>query len=119
MSEECTFSDDQCCNMLTVILFLVLLLVIFFAAQKYFNNTQTNTQVTDSNIIMFGRDNCPWCKKQKEELQGTDGIEYVDCENEPDRCTQNNVTALPTWIIHGGKSEGFLTKQEYEDKIKK
>ncbi len=115
---SCTFSNDDCCNAMTFFLFIAVIVLIYFAVSKL--KSQPNATVGDNNILMFGRESCPWCKKQKSELGGLmSDVEYVNCENNPEKCSEYNITALPTWFIYGNKTEGFITKDDYQKKIKK
>lgn len=70
---------------------------------------------TSKQVTMYGKDTCPWCVKQKNELGDLfDNVKYVDCQKE--KC--DSVTALPTWEFDGERHEGFLTKADFLNKCK-
>ena len=72
---------------------------------------------TNNGILMYGKDSCPWCKRQKTELKDHwDKVTYVNCQENPEECKKNKIAALPTWVIHGNRSEGFMKKEKFEEK---
>ena len=77
------------------------------------NNKQSNKK-----MVMYGRDSCPWCSKQKKEMgDEMQHITYVNCETSPDECRKASVSALPTWVINGKKFEGFMPKDQVLAKL--
>ena len=109
---------------------LLVSIVVVYTAYSYFNKNKNNTESisTDEELLkpnafqsnkeikMYGKDSCPWCVKQKEELGDLfDNVKYIDCE----KGTCDNIEALPTWDIDGEITEGFLTKQEFLQKCEK
>tara|TARA_A100001015_G_C14560737_1_gene545233 strand:+ start:151 stop:549 length:399 start_codon:yes stop_codon:yes gene_type:complete len=76
-----------------------------------------NGPSVNGSILMYGKDSCPWCKRQKTELKDHwSKVTYVNCQENPEECKKNNVAALPTWVIHGDRSEGFMKKEKFEEK---
>ena len=77
-------------------------------------NVEENSNEDNSEVIMYGNDSCPWCKRQKEELNDLwDNVKYVNCENNPELCEKEEISALSTWVIKKNKSEGFMKKEEF------
>ena len=71
------------------------------------------------DIVMYGKDSCPWCKRQKSELKGHwSKVKYVNCQENPEECKKNEISALPTWVINGERTEGFMKKEKFEEKCK-
>lgn len=69
-------------------------------------------------MVMYGRDSCPWCAKQKKEMgDEMKNVKYVSCEDSPDECRKAGVSALPTWVINGKKFEGFMPKDQVLSKL--
>ena len=67
----------------------------------------------DKKAIMYGRDSCPWCSKQKKEMgEEMKNIQYVSCEKTPAVCREAQISALPTWIINGKRHEGYMPKDK-------
>ena len=109
------------------IIIILVGLILTYVGYTHFMKKETDSQtITESEevlkptafesnkeIIMYGKDSCPWCEKQKTELGDLfDNVKYIDCEN--NEC--DNVDALPTWNIDGEVTEGFITKQEFLQK---
>ncbi|VVB77539.1 Uncharacterised protein [uncultured archaeon] len=57
--------------------------------------------------IMYSQKSCPHCITQKEMLGNfTSLFTIVDCKEEPQKCSDNEIKLTPTWIIDGKKVEG-------------
>ncbi|MDX1919629.1 MAG: protein disulfide isomerase family protein [Candidatus Caenarcaniphilales bacterium] len=78
--------------------------------------TKASAQATNSNdaeyvkclkekgITMYGTSWCPHCNHQKEifgELFSY--VNYVDCDEQSEICTQKGITGYPTWLLPDGK----------------
>lgn len=71
----------------------------------------------DGPITMYGKDSCPWCKRQKTELGSEwEKVNYVNCKDSPEKCKEGRIAALPTWVINGERTEGFMKKEEFVKK---
>ena len=47
----------------------------------------------DDKIVMYGKDSCPWCKRQKTELGDKwSMVKYINCKDSPELCESNNIT---------------------------
>lgn len=59
----------------------------------------------------YGASWCGFTQKQFHELgvTATDlkGLNYVECEDEPQRCEQDGIDAFPTWKIDGQLYSGY------------
>lgn len=59
----------------------------------------------------YGASWCGFTQKQFDELgvTATDlkGLNYVECEDEPQRCEQDGIDAFPTWKIDGELYSGY------------
>lgn len=62
------------------------------------------------SVTFFGAEWCGYTKKQQAELEGVSGFEKVDCQQAEERCTQEGVSAYPTWKIAGTLHEGYRSK---------
>lgn len=85
----------------------------FFYALPGSNNSNDYTKLakclSNKGVVMFGSDKCSVCKKQKRMFgQAFQYINYVDCEENPQACSINNIRAYPTWAINNKKYEGFM-----------
>ena len=65
-------------------------------------------------VTMFGTDTCPSCQKQKELLGEEEfkQVSYVNCDINPEICTQNNIKKWPTWLYNGQALGGVQTSKE-------
>jgi glutaredoxin len=63
--------------------------------------------LTDNGVIIYGTDWCPHCQSQKS-LFGNSfkNIAYVNCDNNPQACTNAGVQGYPTWNIKGENYPG-------------
>mgnify|MGYP001350694135 CR=1 FL=1 len=119
------FSDKKTITVLTIIVICLILLCIYsrnkITTTKVLKNSgesdsKTNNEKKQNNkntpqMIMYGRDSCPWCSKQKKELgDEMSNVKYINCEETPAMCKDAKISALPTWIINGKKHEGFMPK---------
>ena len=108
---------------IVIIISLVGFVYLLHMIYIHINNKKEETNVIDtevelnednSDVIMYGNDSCPWCKRQKEELNDLwDNVKYINCENNPEICEKEEISALPTWVIKKNKSEGFMKKDEF------
>lgn len=59
----------------------------------------------------YGASWCGFTQKQFDELGVTaadlKGLNYVECEDEPQRCEQDGIDAFPTWKIDGQLYSGY------------
>jgi len=102
------------------ILVLVVLSLLFLVGCGP-NQEQLNTFATclnDKGAVMYGASWCPHCQEQKEMFKEAFGkISYVECSVEEARCTQENITGLPTWkFSDGSMREGVVPFTELEYK---
>ncbi len=78
--------------------------------------TNTNTQdsvndlarcLTANNVTMYGTEWCGHCKAQKKMFgEGFVLVDYVDCDEDRDKCTAAGVKGYPTWVINGENHPG-------------
>ncbi len=96
-------------------LVLVVLIVVAAGAAGYFafgpkaGNSSSNSLDTFARCLsgkgftMYGLYSCPHCQAEKE-LFGSSFqyVNYVECSENPQKCTADNVEAVPTWIEPSG-----------------
>jgi len=119
---------DDCQNIVLLLIAIIVVIIVYFIhvynPKKNQKESDTKKKVKfseseeDSNaIIMYGKDSCPWCKRQKTELgEYWSKVKYINCQNDSKSCQENEIEALPTWVIKGERSEGFMKKDEFEKK---
>jgi glutaredoxin len=66
--------------------------------------------LTKKGAVMYGTGWCGFCKKQKD-LFGDSfkDIDYVNCDQDKDKCTSAGVRGYPTWKIAGKNYPGMQT----------
>ena len=124
-----TFQIPENCQNIVLILVAILVVVVVYFVHVYNNKSQDGAKKVSftepskkntspgSGITMYGKDSCPWCKRQKSELGDEWGkVNYVNCAETPDLCKENEIAALPTWVIKGERSEGFMKKDTFVSK---
>jgi len=59
--------------------------------------------LTEKGAVMYGASWCPHCQAQKEAF-GTafSKINYVECEEQKEKCSAEEITGLPTWKFADG-----------------
>jgi len=69
--------------------------------------------LTENDAVMYGREGCGWCTKQKE-LFGDSfkHITYVECTAKPQLCQQKGISGVPSWGINDGLSAGLKTLEQ-------
>ena len=63
--------------------------------------------LTDNGVIMYGTDWCSYCQNQKSQFGNSfKNVAYVNCDNNPQACTNAGVQGYPTWYINGETYSG-------------
>lgn len=70
------------------------------ASSKYKNLDTFAQCLSDKGAVMYGAYWCSHCKAQKAEFGSSfKNINYVECTEDPDKCTAAGVQGYPTWKI--------------------
>ena len=66
--------------------------------------------LSSKGVTMYGTDTCPACQTQKEMFDADfKNITYINCDINPEICTQNDIKKWPTWMYNGKAIEGVRT----------
>jgi len=65
--------------------------------------------ISDSGAKFYGTPSCTWCNQEKELLQNSPAIPFIDCQANADACEAARVTAYPTWILGDSVATGYQT----------
>ena len=58
----------------------------------------------DKGVTMYGASWCPHCQNEKRRFGSSfQYINYVECPNNTQLCTERGITGYPTWIFADGK----------------
>lgn len=76
-----------------------------------FTGTNDIMSELSQRATFYGASWCGFTQKQFDELGVTStnlkGLNYVECEDEPERCQQDGIEAFPTWKIDGQLYSGY------------
>jgi hypothetical protein len=100
---------------LLIIIFIVIISIITLT-KKPVETDKDIVKCIGSKAILYTQLGCHACETQ-EQLFG-DNYQYldvIDCWYEREPCTENNITATPTWIIDGEKTVGVQTIEKLKE----
>jgi len=98
---------------LLIIIALILIGIVAWSASGYFVKDESNGSdltgldkfaecLADKGATMYGTEWCGHCKSQKEMFGGSfKYVNYVECPQNQQLCSENGINAYPTWIING------------------
>jgi len=88
--------------------FIILLLAIYFVGSRNTKNYDSFAKcLAEKGAVMYGTYWCKYCNSQKSEFGDSFRfIDYVECSETPDICTEKNIEGFPTWIIKNKKYQG-------------
>ena len=67
--------------------------------------------------IMYGLPTCPHCQDQKDKFgEYFDRVEYINCEDSREKCIDQGVSTVPTWLIDGKKIVGTQELEQLAEK---
>jgi hypothetical protein len=91
--------------LLGIVIIMIVSTIVFAFGPKPDYYTLANC-LTEKGIIMAGTDWCPACKSQREIFGDAFAkITYINCDNNNEWCTTNNIQAFPTWVFPDGTQE--------------
>lgn len=94
----------------SLILFLLtVIIIIYFVIQPKTNIDNKNYDdfakcLAQKNITMYGASWCPHCFDEKKGFgKSFQYVPYVECSDNPKKCTDVKIEKLPTWIFPDGR----------------
>jgi len=108
----CTTSNgmrDKNIKIFTVLVFAVSIVVLgFFVSRNdepaYASLDEFAQCLSEQGATLYGAYWCPHCQNEKKSFgDSIRYINYVECTEEPGRCTEAQVRGYPTWIFGNGK----------------
>jgi hypothetical protein len=99
-------------NNLKIAVFLIVLVVVaggitFFTGRPGKVSDEFAKCLTEKGAVMYGTYWCSHCKAQKREFGDSfQFVDYVECTEEADLCTEKEIEGFPTWIIDEKKYTG-------------
>lgn len=96
--------------LLTAIITIIVLIITSYVIvrNKPLPNYDEFAQcLTEKGAVMYGTYWCKYCNLQKKEFGDSFRyINYIECSEKPDECTEKGIDGFPTWIINDQKYEG-------------
>jgi glutaredoxin len=89
-----------------VVLIVVIGIAVYFAYRPKSGNTLDAFAecLTAKGFTMYGLSSCPHCTAEKQLFESSfKYVNYVECSTDPQKCTADNVEAVPTWIEPDGQ----------------
>ncbi|MBS3736768.1 hypothetical protein KGY72_06335 [Candidatus Bipolaricaulota bacterium] len=72
--------------------------------------------LNEQGVTMYGLPTCPHCQEQKDKFGDSfKHVNYVNCSENRDRCLNQGIETVPTWIIDGEKIVGRQELEELAD----
>lgn len=69
--------------------------------------------LSDKGVIIYGSKYCHNCQYQKELFGDSfQYINYIECTEEQELCSQMGIEAVPTWIVNGERYLGWKTPED-------
>jgi glutaredoxin len=77
---------------------------LFVPNDKYDNFAKC---LTEKGAILYASKYCPHCKNQKDMFgSSVRFLNMIDCADNEQKCTNDGITGVPTWIINGQRYTG-------------
>jgi len=81
--------------------------------------TTTNESILSciaSSSQLYVATGCGYCANQKKLLgESLSMFNVIDCRDDPDACTSNNIKVVPTWVINNETLEGYRTIENLKE----
>lgn len=92
---------------------LLLYFFVFTGSNPESSASQLAVCLNEQDVTMYSLPTCPHCQDQKDKFG--DSFKYIDsvnCSQNRDKCLNQEIETVPTWIIDGEK---FVGVQELEE----
>lgn len=98
---------------------IAITLIILIAGTYYIlflngGNVETNiAKCIGQNAELYWQTGCPACQRQKDMFgENLKYITHFNCAIDTQKCVENNIEKVPTWIIKGEKYIGVQSLEE-------
>lgn len=98
-----------------IIIVLIVIGIVAWSVSGYFVKDDSDLSgldkfakcLADNDATMYGAEWCGHCKNQKEMFGDSfKYVNYVECPENQQLCSEMDVTGYPTWIINGESKPG-------------
>ena len=104
-------------NIFFLIIFFIILVIILITFLKADNNHDSKViKCIAEKSKLYVSKTCGHCAGQKEILgEYLDLFEVIDCTTETQKCIDNEILYVPTWLINGEKYTGKKSISELKE----
>ncbi|MFB6214401.1 MAG: glutaredoxin family protein [Candidatus Bipolaricaulia bacterium] len=96
---------------------LILYFLVFTGSGPDTPAGQLAVCLNEQGVTMYGLPTCPHCQEQKDKFGDSfKHVNYVNCSENRDRCLNQGIETVPTWIIDGEKIVGVQELEELAEK---
>jgi len=109
--------DKKSISTTIILAIIVISIILIINYLKTNNNGDQNTiQCIAQNSQLFLKEGCPACASQKNVLgNNLNKFDIIDCTIEPRKCSEFEITRIPTWIIKREKYIGVHSIEELKE----
>jgi hypothetical protein len=102
---------------ITLIIIVAVIIIAFFALTKKTTSTDSATaQCIGSKSVLYVQLGCSHCKDQEDMFgKNVAYLTKIDCFYQRDKCTSENITGTPTWVIKGQYYVGVQTIEKLKE----
>ncbi|MBU0460347.1 MAG: hypothetical protein KKH52_03100 [Nanoarchaeota archaeon] len=90
-----------------IVVSLLAMLIIVGCSSGSENYDALAQCLTENEVVMYGTEWCSHCQNQKAAFgKSFQYVNYIDCDQNKDACTDAGVTGYPTWSVKGKNYPG-------------
>jgi hypothetical protein len=102
---------------ITILIIIAVIIIAFFALKKGPSETDSETaKCIGSKSTLYVQLGCSHCKDQ-EDMFGNNFqyLDTIDCFYQREKCTNENITGTPTWIVKGKEYQGVQSIEKLKE----
>lgn len=100
-----------------VVIGLLLYFLVFTGSSPETPVDQLAVCLNEQGVTMYSLPTCPHCQEQKDKFGDSfKHVNYVNCSKNRDKCLNEGIETVPTWIIDGEKFVGVQELEELANK---
>ena len=99
-------------------LIIIAIIVLIYFIKNYNSEELTESQARciSEKSIVYSQTGCHHCIAQKKKLGNfTSFFNIIECDKEPEKCSEVGIRYTPTWIINQKKYEGLQTIKQLKE----
>ncbi|HUS49840.1 MAG TPA: hypothetical protein VMZ91_06725 [Candidatus Paceibacterota bacterium] len=108
-------SNKTAVMIITVMIIIAIIILIYYVKANGITDEKTIKCISEKAVLYVSK-TCGHCATQKQILgEYLDYFEIIDCQDEIEKCKNNEILYVPTWIISGEKDTGVKTIAELKE----